>query len=225
MTFAQALAGWVKKTHWELAHTLAFSSMQNAVEDYEYKATKRKIKPLTVASLVAVASVEGIDLVERLAKSIELETWALQVFDKAFGAQASYETLDIDRLTLRVEDEKLRVDMRVLGNEQEPDTEVPSFLSTSLISGVLKNFGDKGARVDWSLREIRSDYGISSALLSTYAVVGTFAIHTLMADVLGSKLLELMAEKLLSPGDPIKEQRILAGIEESRQHFRLTPRG
>lgn len=213
-TFAQSLARWIKQTRLDLVRTNALAAMQNEIEDRPFKKGKAKNKPVTVEDLLKAARAAGSDLLDRLASDIDLRTWASKFFDDQFKTVNPYESLELDRLNISFTDEGLRFDGRLVGNEQEPDVEVPEHVSTSDVQRALKQLGQvagSGA-VSWDMRSVPG-YGHSSSLFSTYTFWGVFKAPTLVDDVVGTEVLKQMAEKLLSRQESaLDEQRRLAGI-------------
>lgn len=211
MLLAQALTSWVKKTRMDLVRTHAQGAMQNEVDDRPFKRGKAKLEPVTEADLLRAARSAGDDIVERLVSDIDLRTWASTFLDQQFKTINPYESLELDRLNVSFE-KGLLFEGRFVGNEQEPDVEVPEHVSTTDVRRALKQLGASGIRVEWVMREV-AGYGYSSSIFSIYTFQGTFQVSTLMDDVVGVDALKQMAVKILSKQEhALDEQRRLAGI-------------
>ena len=111
-------------------------------------------------------------------------TWLEKFFGAAFAHVNPYEDLHLDSLHAEVPDEDtLEVELHLVGNEQDPDTEVPRYLSYRDVRNKLVELGaiergttKKPARLtsDWQIRE--HDFGYGRTLYTTYVAYATFRL-------------------------------------------------
>jgi hypothetical protein len=151
-TFVQLFATWLEQRHAAELSDMLKGAFENEVEGATRQPSRDKL-------LKRVTGTLGETIVNRFTKGPEFLTW----FDKVFEdvtlvvRRASYETIGFDRVYLETEDPFV-VSGKYLGDQQDPDTEVPAYLSHNEITRVFTKMGGK-ARTDWSIHEVETNWG------------------------------------------------------------------
>jgi hypothetical protein len=111
-------------------------------------------------------------------------TWLEKLFAAELGHANPYEDLHLDALHADpIDEDTLEVEIHLVGDEQEPDTEVPRYVSDRDVRRKLVEMGAvergtarKPARLssDWQIRE--HDFGYGRTLYTTYTAYATFRL-------------------------------------------------
>lgn len=190
-TFVQELAGWMKKHHLGAATEFLESALESEVEGSRKLPTRDKIikeAALNVADSIAFKLFQGP----------EFENWAGTLFEK-IGQQASSAAregvLELHRFRIEASD-GLEVVGRYVGDQQDPDTEVPRHLSDDQLRRRFQALGAKPNWVEWSIRMVDTSTGRD--LFSVYDFRVGIPLKTLVFEIFGKAALEAAADKALS---------------------------
>jgi hypothetical protein len=186
--FGELLASWIRKTQGAEIQVRLDDAMDEAVESAVVKSTRDKLAKRASAAIAE-------DLIHRSTKGSEFVSWLDGVMEKV-GEEAGggWETIVLDGAWLESEDPFV-VSARYIGDSQDPDTEVPRYLTHRDLVRMLKQLGGK-ASCDWQIREI--DAGFGRELRTVYSCRVTFPLKTLAVDLFGRPAIEAAADRAVS---------------------------
>ncbi len=187
--FGELLAAWIKKTQGAEISTRLDAAMNDAVESALAKPARDKL-----AKKVTAAVAEH--LIHRSTTGSEFVSWLDGVMEK-IGKEAgrgAWETIVLDGAWLE-SDDPFVVSARYVGDKQDPDTEVPRYLTHRDLTRVLKEMGGR-ASCDWQIREV--DAGFGRELRTVYSCRATFPMKTLAIALFGQPAIEAAVDRAIA---------------------------
>lgn len=188
-SFVQLLALWITKIRRDEILPVFDFVVENAIESAPSKPARDKlIKKVTVTF--------NEQMIHRSTKGAEFAAWLDGVMEQVAkeAGGAALETLAVDRVYLEAED-PLVMSVRYVGDTQDPDTEVPAYLSHRDLDRVLTKMGGK-ASCDWLIREV--DAGFGRELRTVYACRVTFPVKELAAELIGASAIGTAVDRALA---------------------------
>jgi len=186
--FVKLLAARIKERHGNELSALVDETVDDAIESAA-KASRDRLSKKTLSAL-------GDRAIYRAVGGADFVPWLEDVMDKA-GQEAgrgAFETIVLDSVYLEGEDPFV-VSTRYIGDSQDPDTEVPTYLSHADLIRVLSTMGGK-ASCDWHIREV--DAGWGRELRTIYSCRVTFPMKTLAIELFGQPTIEAAVDRAIA---------------------------
>jgi len=200
-TFAQLAGAWLKKKKGMEVSSYLRMAVQNEVEDHQDRTKGAALaKPLTKDQLLKRAIPNVLDeLVDRILVKSDFQNFVVELLAKLTHEWVHREMLEPSKLDIAAGKKKgITIRARLVGQEVEPDVEVPAYTSTNELVGMLKALGGKVENIEWNIKKVDAGYGSGYHVVYDFDV--TFPIDELPTTALGADAISAAADKALGTG-------------------------